>query len=76
MTTYILFSVKRGLLAKETKPPGYNVCVEYTPYLIPYCIRAIGRINMGTLGSLLLKIQEFQWGLVTEAQEGGIYVFM
>ena len=30
---------------------------------------------MGTLGGLL-KIQEFQWELVTEAQEGGIYVFM
>jgi len=51
------------------------MCVEYTPYLIPYRIRAIGGIHMGTLGGLL-KIQEFQWELVTEAQEGGIYVFM
>ena len=51
-------------------------CVEYTWYLIPYSIRAIGRISVRTLGGLLLKIQEFQWGLGTEAQEGSVYVFM
>ena len=51
------------------------MCRIYVGYLIPYSIGAIGRINMGTLGGLLLKIQEFQWGLGVEAQEGGIYVF-